>query len=148
MLPNRDGASIQAAALATTDRSPFRERWGGWYVTGTHGRQTHMGNQTFSPPATEFRSLPEYIATLDLTRGANITHLSVRFDTKRYLSPHSDIVALMILGHQTHVYNLIAAAEYQLRYALEDDPKAPQAPSRSNWGSRSSGRCCFPAKWR
>jgi len=127
VLPNRDGASIQGAAMVTTDRSPFRERWGGWYVTGTHGRQTHMGNQTFSPPATELRSLPDYIATLDLTRGSNITDLSGRFDTKRYLSPHSDIVALMILGHQTHVDNLIVAAEYQLRYALEDDPTADKA---------------------
>ena len=25
-------------------REPFKERFGGWYVTGTHGRQTHMGN--------------------------------------------------------------------------------------------------------
>jgi hypothetical protein len=127
VLPDADGASIQAAALATTDRSPFRERWGGWYVTGTHGRQVHMGNQTFNRPATEFASLPDYIARLDLTRGSNVTDLSGRFDTKRYLSPHSDIVALMVLGHQTHVYNLIAAAEYQMRYALEDDPRADQA---------------------
>ena len=25
-------------------RTPFEDRWGGWYVTGTHGKQTHRGN--------------------------------------------------------------------------------------------------------
>jgi hypothetical protein len=123
VLPDRNGLAIQGAALATTDRSPFRERWGGWYVTGTHGRQLHMGNQTFRAPATEFRSIPDVIAQLDLSPGSNITDLSRYFDTKRYLTPHSDIVALMILGHQTHVQNLMAVATYKLRYALEDDPK-------------------------
>src|SRR2546430_12318055 len=29
---------------STTDHSPWSERWGGWYVTGTHGDQPHMGN--------------------------------------------------------------------------------------------------------
>ncbi len=27
----------------TTDRSPLSERWGGWYVSGTHGEAPHMG---------------------------------------------------------------------------------------------------------
>lgn len=30
----------------------------------------------------------------------------------------------MVLGHQTHIQNLIALAIYKLQYALEDDPKA------------------------
>jgi hypothetical protein len=124
VLPDRNGLAIQAAALATTDRSPFRERWGGWYVTGTHGRQTHLGNQTFAPPSTDLASIPRHIAGMDLSRGSNVTDLSAFFDTKRYLTPHSDIVALMILGHQTHVFNLMSATVYRLQYALEDDPKA------------------------
>ena len=28
----------------TDHNSPLKERWGGWYVTGTHGSQRHMGN--------------------------------------------------------------------------------------------------------
>ena len=28
----------------TDQTSPLKERWGGWYVTGTTGRQTHLGN--------------------------------------------------------------------------------------------------------
>src|SRR6185436_12087517 len=87
VLPDRDGRAIGAAALATTDRSPFRERWGGWYVTGTHGAQTHMGNQTFTPPDGDLASIPAFIKGRDLTRGSNISDLTGRFDTKAYLSP-------------------------------------------------------------
>ena len=96
VVPDREGRAIQSAALATIDRSPFKERWGGWYVTGTHGRQVHMGNQTFREPEGDFGSIPEFIANVDLTPGANVTDLAGRFDTKRYLTPHSDIVALMV----------------------------------------------------
>src|ERR1700693_1528848 len=31
-------------AMMTDHRTPFNQRWGGWYVTGTHGAQTHFGN--------------------------------------------------------------------------------------------------------
>jgi hypothetical protein len=127
VLPDQDGHAIGAAALATTDRSPFRERWGGWYVTGTHGAQAHMGNQTFLRPAGDLTSIPEFIKGKDLTRGSNVTDLKGRFDTTAYLSPTSDIVALMVLGHQTHVHNLITVAVYKLRDALEADAKADVA---------------------
>jgi hypothetical protein len=127
VLPDRDGKAIGAAALATIDRSPLRERWGGWYVTGTHGRQTHMGNQTFRPPDRELTSIPEFVKGVDLARGSNVTDLTERFDTTRYLSPASDIVALMVLGHQSHVHNLITVAVHKLRDALgqklKDVPK-------------------------
>jgi len=124
VVPDRQGKAINAAAVVTTDRSPFRERWGGWYVTGTHGKQTHMGNQTFRAPAREITSIPEYIANLDLTPGANVTDLTGRIETKPYLSQHSDIVALMVLAHQTHVHNLIMFATYRLHVALEADARA------------------------
>ena len=32
------------ARTSADSRAPLAERWGGWYVTGTHGKQTHMGN--------------------------------------------------------------------------------------------------------
>ena len=35
---------LSGGSFVSGDRSPFSERWGGWYVTGTHGRQRHMGN--------------------------------------------------------------------------------------------------------
>src|SRR6202167_5948119 len=36
--------AIPSQSFTTGHESPFSERWGGWYVTGTYGSQTHMGN--------------------------------------------------------------------------------------------------------
>jgi hypothetical protein len=57
-------------------------------------------------------------APLDPDSGLNVTDLSVYFDTDRYLSPHSDIVALMVFEHQTQMHNLITRAAYQTRIAV------------------------------
>ena len=103
VLPNPDGNALKAAALITNDQSPLRERWGGWYVTGTHGNQRHLGNTLVRARADDVDDMKKFIGRMDLSSGANVTDLSKRFDTKAYLSPHSDIVALMVLGHQTHV---------------------------------------------
>lgn len=120
VLPNPDGNAIKAAALVTNDRSPLRERWGGWYVTGTHGKQRHLGNTTVRARADDVDTdIKKYIARMDLSVGANLTDLSKRFDTKEYLSPHSDIVALMMLGHQTHVHNMITSGVYEIHDAIQ-----------------------------
>jgi hypothetical protein len=55
---------------------------------------------------------------LDRSAGSNITDLRRYFDTSAYLSPHSDLVALSVLQHQTHLHNLIARASYETRKAL------------------------------
>ena len=42
---DRSGQPLLASGSYRTDQtSPMSERWGGWYVTGTSGRQRHMGN--------------------------------------------------------------------------------------------------------
>jgi len=96
----------------TDHRSPLRERWGGWYVSGQHGSQRHLGNRTFErfAPATN----------LDLQATGNLTGLTSLFDTDAYLSPHSDIVSLMTLEHQTRMINLITRVGYEARMALHD----------------------------
>src|SRR3569623_1301818 len=41
--PDRDGQPILAnGSFRTNPASPLKERWGGWYVTGTTGAQHHM----------------------------------------------------------------------------------------------------------
>jgi hypothetical protein len=60
---------------------------------------------------------------LDLSQGANITDLKPRFDTTRYLSPHSDIVALLVLEHEIRMHNLITRANYEARLALDERPQ-------------------------
>ncbi|MEO8130047.1 MAG: hypothetical protein ABI822_23290 [Bryobacteraceae bacterium] len=110
--PDSSGQPLfQAGGFITDHRSPMKERWGGWYVTGTHGSQLHMGNTFVEKPAADPTGL-------DLTAGANITDLSRRFDTGAYLSPHSDIVALMVLEHQIRMQNLIIRVGFESRMAL------------------------------
>lgn len=92
----------------TDHTSDFHERWGGWYVTGQHGKMRHMGNTICRGDDTTFDREP----------GANQMELSAYFPTDDYLSPHSDIVALMVLEHQTQMHNAIAAANYETRLAL------------------------------
>lgn len=99
-----------AGTFTTTQASPLSERWGGWYVTGTHGKQRHMGNVLARD-----RERPDF---LDVEAGANRTELPELVNPEACLSPHSDIVALMVLEHQTEMHNLITLASYTARSAL------------------------------
>jgi hypothetical protein len=110
VLPDSNGSAIGAESLITNDESPFRERWGGWYVTGTHGKQRHLGNMIVHESPSRKIDIKDYAAHADLSQGANVTDLSSRFDASQYLTPNSDIVALMLLAHQTHVHNLMILA--------------------------------------
>jgi len=105
----RSGQPALGSGTFTTDvTSPFEERWGGWYVTGTHGSMRHMGNAIFNPND----------RILDRETGANLKTLDGVVSTKPYLSPHSDLVALMVLEHQTQMHNAITAANFETRQAL------------------------------
>src|SRR4029079_15022523 len=86
--------------------------WGGWYVTGTHGSQRHMGNVFV-----EERDHPD---VLDREQGGHVTAHHSRIDIERYLAPSSDIVALMVLEHQTRMTNLITRVGWEVRMALSD----------------------------
>jgi hypothetical protein len=109
-----DGQPNFAFGTHLTDHaSPLEKRWGGWYVTGKHGAQRHLGN-LFVGAADD----PDH---LDTGWGANVVDLSRLFDTTPYLTPHSDIVALMVLEHQTKMHNLITRANFLTRIALRDE---------------------------
>jgi hypothetical protein len=47
--------------------------------------------------------------------------LEGRIDAADYLTPHSDIVALIALTHQTRMHNLMTCANYETRRAINDD---------------------------
>jgi hypothetical protein len=96
---------ISAASFITGPQSPIKDRWGGWYVTGPHGTQTYMGNVVVTD-----RDHPENI---DRKAGSNLTDLLKLFDTSRYLTGTSDIVAHLVLAHQTQMHNLITLTNYQ-----------------------------------
>ena len=112
--PSQEGRPVLTAGSQVTDhRSPLPTRWGGWFVTGTTGTLGHLGNQWFGENIT-----PE---SADPLAGANRTTLAGLIDTEPYLTPHSDVVALLVLGHQLQMHNLLTRASYEGRRALRDD---------------------------
>lgn len=124
VFPDRAGQPHFGSGTYTIDhRSPFEKRWGGWYVTGTHGDMRHMGNVVSLD-----RDRPQ---TLDREAGANIVDLSSIFPVEPYLRPSSDIVSLMVLEHQTQTHNAIAFAQYESRLALHYDQVMNEALERS-----------------
>jgi hypothetical protein len=107
VIPNAEGIPFFGGTFfGTTDgRTPFDQRWGGWYVTGTHGSQPHMGNAVAPDP--------DRPVDLDQSANGNITSLAGRFDLTNYLAPTSDLVALMTLEHQAGVTNRILGLSRQ-----------------------------------
>ncbi len=101
---------FHAGTFRSNHSLPLSQRWGGWFVTGTHGLQRHMGN-VVAPD----RDRP---TELDIERGANVVDLKDRTRIERYLTKHSDIVALLVLDHQVDMHNLITRANYDAREAL------------------------------
>ncbi|MEQ1582020.1 MAG: hypothetical protein ABL964_15620 [Steroidobacteraceae bacterium] len=99
--------------LAVTDATPLERRWAGWYVTGLHGMQTHLGNLLVKSPE-EFRNA-------DLQRNGNRRSVAGLFDSKPYLSDKSDIVALMVFEHQAAMHSLFARAAFKSREFLAKD---------------------------
>jgi hypothetical protein len=125
--PGGDGLPrFHLGGFRTTYRSPLEERWGGWYVTGEHGAQRHMGNVIFpDEPNPDMKQLGD--------RGANLTDLKKKADLEPYLTDTSDIVALMVLEYQTNVHNLITRSNHETRGALvqnDDIARALGYPNR------------------
>lgn len=111
VFPGREGHPIMSrgsTVVGTT--TPFEDRWGGWYVTGSHGSGRHRGNTTLDERDDQ--------AELDPEPGANLTDLSGLFDTRPYPSPTSDIVALMVLEHQTFTQNALTRAHHAALRAM------------------------------
>ena len=108
IVPDRAGTPVFPSPSHITDhRSPFNERWGGWYATGTHGAARHMGNV--------YVEKGERADSLEPSQGANVEDLQRLFDAGAYLAPHSDIPSLMVMEHQTRMANLIARAAWTYR---------------------------------
>ena len=106
---NEDGHPLLGAGtFLTTHASPLKERWGGWYVTGSHGEARHMGN-------TIAVEQEDGGAEFDYETGANWTSLEGKIDTSRYLQGTSNIVALMVLEHQCKMDNLLTKASMEYR---------------------------------
>jgi hypothetical protein len=138
VFPDRAGMPVQRAGSFSTDhRSPLEQRWGGWYVTGTHGASRHMGNQVATDEA----------GTLDPNAGANVTDLKRFLAPGVHLTPHSDLVALMVFEHQIRITNLITRVGWEARMALADHAalRVPNEPAVA-WSESTRRRIEGPAE--
>jgi hypothetical protein len=111
-LTKEDGEVELLSGLMVNHRTPIAERWGGYYVTGLHGSQTHRGN-IFAA------------GSIDLSRdpaaNGNITDLKPFLDISKYPERGSDIVALMVLEHQAYMQTLLTRLAVDSRKALSTD---------------------------
>ncbi len=85
-----------------THRTPYSDRWGGWYVTGAPVGFAHRGNQfgAKEPPASP------------------VTDLSPYFEVSRYPVKSSDAVAHLVFEHQLHLHNYLTRLHCEARIQL------------------------------
>ena len=105
----------------TDHRTPFEERWGGWYVTGTHGKMKHLGNAVARNP---YRPIE-----LETKNTQNVTSLAKKFDVTKYLTPTSDLIALMTLEHQTRAVYYMTALSNLFRSSNDIELTQSKRPS-------------------
>ena len=89
-------------SIVSDHRTPFEDRWGGWFVSGT-GAEPHRGNTVSSGPA-----------------GGAPAGVRLPLDMSGYLAPSSDLVALMTLEHQTQMTNLLIRLGWEARIAAHE----------------------------
>ena len=118
------------SSFVTRPREPAERALGGWYVTGTHGRQTHMGNVFVEDP-----SIPN-----NSTKAPAPTSSTSRPVSRRlaYLTPHSDIVAQLVLAHQTQMHNLITLTNFQTGWRF--------TPRRADGAGGAVHRCALRSR--
>jgi hypothetical protein len=103
----------QLGSAIVDHRTPLEQRWGGWYVTGSHGTARHMGNAMVT--AVMERG-DEAISETTLNRAS----VPEPVDVSKYPLGTSDIVALMVFDHQGHAMNLLTRLGWETRIALAE----------------------------
>jgi hypothetical protein len=120
MLPLSDDPNEYAQGWAVDQKTPYEDRWGGWFVTGAAVPARHLGN------------VPVYHVKKGGVRAAvapKLASASGAADTAAYLSGYSDVVALLVFNHQTSMTNLITRLNWETR--VQDwDRLHPPAPVR------------------
>jgi len=100
VLPMTDNPNEYVVGWPVDQRTPIRDRWGGWFVTGAKVPNPHLGN------------VPVYHQARPQLRAAvapKIISLAGQLKAGAYLSPYSDVVAQMVLNHQVTMMNQLAA---------------------------------------
>jgi hypothetical protein len=122
--PTTTGTLVTGASTFITDQeSPFKERWGGWYVTGK------LANGTLANGVAADNAAGKLVP---------LSPPEKPYEPAAYLAPGSDAVALLVLGHQTQMHNLITLTNYRTRIALH------ALASQSGGNGGSAGEAAAP----
>jgi hypothetical protein len=110
-----DGTIVQAAAHDVDHRTPHPDRWGGWFVTQDaasvpYAQRAHAGNITTS-------------ARGETSNQAMVDWMNSDAEHRGYLSPLSDIVALLVFDHQAHALNLLTRLNWESRTGGAEVPR-------------------------
>lgn len=120
VLAGTDGNVVSHEISELTDTStPYNLRWGGLYVTGSHGSMVSLGN--FIVDSAEKLRKGDYAAY------GNRQSLDEFVSLEGYLRPTSDIVSLLVLEHQVEVQNRITRLHYDSSRLLAEQPDAGPA---------------------
>lgn len=122
VFPDADGhPQFQFGSHDIDHRTPLTSRWGGWYVTG-NSAIPHLGNRIFSAEGEQAPARERVDSLVGV------------IDTSSYLRETSDVVALLVLEHQTKMHSLLNAASMNYRRSLHfmrilDPEAAPDSGS-------------------
>lgn len=106
------GRPVYDSSAVTDLSTGFDERWAGWYVTGAPPGFRHGGNAVNRDPTDPGLH----------TEGPNPdVALERLIDLSGYPSRSSDMVALMVLEHQTAVQNQLTRLHWELRLSPEGE---------------------------
>jgi hypothetical protein len=119
VLPLSDNKNDYAQGWEVDHRTPIEDRWGGWYVTGAQVPAKHLGN-------VPVLHVPKSYVRADVA--PKLAAVTEAFDAAAYLTPQSDVVALMALNHQTRMVNLLTRLGWQSRIAAHDGAKKGVLP--------------------
>jgi len=106
MLPLSDNQNEYAQGWPVDHRTPIEDRWGGWYVTGTEVPARHLGNvQVYHAPKSYVRASTAPV----------LNSVSAKINAASYLTPYSDVVALLVLNHQAEMTDLVTRIGWEAR---------------------------------
>ncbi len=118
-----------------THETPHPDRWGGWYVTADpssigYAQRAHSGNITFDKQgSTSNQVFIEWMNSAPESRG--------------YLSPLSDIAALLVFDHEMNAINLLTRLNWESRVASNGDGSAASAGSVREYVNRLADYLLF-----
>jgi len=85
-------------------RTPYAQRFGGWFVTGPSAGLHHLGNR---------------VAALG-ARSGDLPSVDGLFGADGYRAATSDVAALLVFSHQVRMTNLLTRASWEARAADPD----------------------------